>query len=249
MALEPSIDFDELTAIYVTATFPSPLPPISGWGWLVGPLQGTPLQVKIPWAVDGSGNLVQPLKLDDAIPKAGGVDRLAAGLQHLPSAGVEVAKSTAGGFALPLVLAIYTAGAGIFLEPVSVPIGFIAGVVGRHRMQVDDGSFLDQNTANPCLTAECTAWTKDGYFSIERIEGMSLAKISGYLFFPRGKYSAVGMRVTEYDPLGKSFGRSETVSAAWPPPASTDQSASPISAATHIDQTEAAQHMGIARRD
>ena len=48
MALEPSIDFGEVTAIYVTETFPSPFPPISGWGWLM-PAKAAPLQVKVPW--------------------------------------------------------------------------------------------------------------------------------------------------------------------------------------------------------
>jgi hypothetical protein len=232
----------------MTAIFPSPLPPISGWGWLAPP-GATPLQVKTPWTLDSSGKLVQPLVLDDAIPKAGGVERLAAGLQHVPSAGAEVAKATAAGFALPVLLGIYTGGLGIFLEPVTVPIGIVGGIVRRHRMQVADGSFLDQVTANPCPTAECAAWTKDGYFSIERIEGTNLTKIAGYLFFPRGSYASLATTVTEYDPVGKTFGRSETVRALWPPLARTDQSASPISAATHIDEPEASQHMGIARHN
>ncbi len=135
------------TAVYVTTTFPSPYPPITGLDW-VNPWANsnhiTLLQLKAPNAISQSGNLVQPLDLDDAIAKAGDEDKLVAALDHLPSTGAEVSKSIAAGLLLPPLIFFAPAYPPLLLAPVLGPVAAVSGVMNRHRLQLDDASFAEQ---------------------------------------------------------------------------------------------------------
>ena len=231
LSLEPPIDFDDLSAVYVVADFPSPAPQVSGWGWL-GPTTTTCLQVKIPYAIDQSGNFIQPLKLKDAISRAGGTEQLASSLHHLPSAGTEVAKSAGAALLISFALIPETMGLSAVLAPVLIPGGAIASAVAHRDMQLSDSSFLDNTNSNPCLITERSSWG-DGYFSILRIEGVNLAQVAGYLFFPQGVYTALSTTVAEFDPAG----RKETLKVPWQHQ-STNSSTSAGSAGAHINESE-----------
>ena len=143
----PSIEVGDVTAVYVTTTFPSPYPPITGLDW-VNPWANsnhiTLLQLKAPNAISQSGNLVQPLDLDDAIAKAGDEDKLVAALDHLPSTGAEVSKSIAAGLLLPPLIFFAPAYPPLLLAPVLGPVAAVSGVMNRHRLQLDDASFAEQ---------------------------------------------------------------------------------------------------------
>jgi len=203
VALEPSIQVGDVSAVYVTATFPSPYPPVSGLDW-VNPWASsnhvTVLQLKVPSAVSQSVDLIQPLDIDTAIAKAGGEKNLSSALDpvHLSSARHRGATKAAVGTFLGSFISAPT----ILISPVTT-----AGMAAYHawnrgKTQLEDVSFPQSPLG---IVNE-----KAGYFHWERIDFLSDGGPGavGYLFFRRGNYSALEVTV-------EAPGATETIRCAW----------------------------------
>jgi hypothetical protein len=204
VTLETSIQVGDVSTVYVTATFPSPYPPVSGLDW-VNPWADsnhiTVLQVKVPSAVSQSGDLVQPLDINTAIARAGGENNLSSALDpvHLSSARHRGATKAAVGTFVGSFFSFPT----ILISPVTMAGAAAYHLGSRGKAQLEDVAFPQSPLG---IVNE-----KEGYLHWERIDGLSdggRPGAVGYLFFPRGTYSALEVTV-------EAPGATETVRCAW----------------------------------
>jgi len=208
VALEPSIEVGDVTAVYVTTTLESPGPPISGLDW-VNPWAKanhiTLLQLKVPNAVSQTGDLVQPLSLGAAAARAGGYDKLSSALNQ-----VHLSEARHSG-AIKGAIGSFIGGFEVF-PPLGLVGGFATAVghlTDLGESQLADVSFPEQPLGQ--------VNELDGYFQIETFAGNTWKPAGrvGDLFFPRGTYTALEVKVAEYDPSSKTLGPGDTVRCPW----------------------------------
>lgn len=197
--MAPSIDVGDVTAVYVTVTNES-----TG----SDPLSVTLMELRWPRAVDASGRRVDRLDAEQAIQKAGGADKLLAALGSRANA---VDRPLAHKIADYTPLAIWS------------PVLVVADLAARaysslqapgsqQRLKVEAKEFqlyparLDP-FGSPALT-----------YAGSQVDGLPpLWSEKGYVFFPRGSYTALEMTVRKFEEYDRDLhsGPLETVICRW----------------------------------
>lgn len=196
LSMAPSIDVGDVTAVYVTVTNES-----TG----SDPLSVTLMELRWPRAVDESGSRVDRLDAEQAIQKAGGADKLLAALGNRGNA---VDRPLAHKIADYTPLAIWS------------PVLVVADLAARaysslqapgsqQRLKVEAKEFQ----LYPTRLAPF-AFTYAG----SPVEGLPpLWSEKGYVFFPRGSYTALEMTVRKFEEYDRDShsGPLESVMCRW----------------------------------
>ena len=140
--------------------------------------------LKAPQAVSPSGQHTAPLNFDNAIQQAGGADKLAATLEHLPS-GAEVMAddllgAAAGTGSIPM-------GLGLLVLPIALPATAISDASELPRRRLE-GRYFGDPFYRP-------TGSEESYF----LASTPQFDDSGYLFYPLGNYTALSLTFGDYD--------------------------------------------------
>lgn len=203
LSMEPSIEVGDVIAVYVTVTNDSSS---------ADPLSVTLLELHWPRAVDKSGKRVDRLDTDQAIEKAGGGDML---LAALGNRGNEVDRPLEQEMARYVLMApvvpLWTPGL-LVAGPVALIYSSLQEPEYRERLKVEAKEFqLNPTRLEPFGSR---LLTNPG----PSIDGLPpLWSEKGYVFFPRGSYTALEITVREHQEYDEKSGAgpSQTATCPW----------------------------------
>jgi len=203
LSIEPAIEVGDVTAVYVTVTNDSSN---------ADPLSVTLLELHWPRAVDKSGKKVDRLDTDQAIEKAGGGDKL---LAALGNRGNEVDRPLAQKVARYVLMApvvpIWSPGL-LVAGPVALIYTSLQEPEYRQRLKVEAKEFqLSPTRLEPFGSRLLT----DPGPSVDGLPPLWSEK--GYVFFPRGSYTALEVTVRERQEYDEKSGPgpSQTAKCPW----------------------------------
>jgi hypothetical protein len=156
--------------------------------------------LKAPQALSPSGQHTAPLNFDSAIQQAGGADKLAAALEHLPS-GAEVMAddlllAAAGTGAIPM-------GLGLLILPIALPATAISDATELPRRRLEgryfgDPSYRPTGSEESYFLVSTPQFGQSGYSEESSVSTPQFGQ-SGYLFYPMGSYTALSLTFGDYD--------------------------------------------------
>jgi hypothetical protein len=203
VSMEPPIEVGDVTAVYITVTNDSSNS---------DPFTVALLELHWPHAVDKSGKRVDRLDTDQAIERAGGGEKM---LAALGSRGNEVRRPLAHKIARYVLMApvipMWSPGL-LVAGPVALIYSSLQEPEYRRRLNVEAKEFqLNPTELDPFGSPLLTDLGPP-------VSGLlPLWSEKGYVFFPRGSYTALEVTVRKYEEYERNSipGHFETITCLW----------------------------------